>query len=153
MDIKCENLLLGEDYKLKIGDYNLSSPLDTPNYKHKGTPCCRAPEIMAGQTTDLAAADVYSAGIFLFVMMFRNFPYVEEQENGEEDHRLLDLMHKEPAKFWTLHESISEVKPSKSFKELFEGMISANPKDRLKIEQIEENEWYREDIYDHDELE
>lgn len=69
LDIKLENVLLGEDFMLKLIDFDASYH-KTKDFeiKSKGTENYRAPEIISSKCKDPAAADVYSLGILLFLV-------------------------------------------------------------------------------------
>jgi len=70
MDIKIDNLLLGEDYVLKLSDFDWCYK-DGDDVMSPGTIGFRAPELIRGdQNIDPKASDIYSAAIALFMMLF-----------------------------------------------------------------------------------
>jgi len=83
LDLKLENLLLGKKYILKLADFETSACFADKNAKpsklFRGTADYRAPELLSGEIENPFAADIYSAGIILFTLMFRMFPYVEDK--------------------------------------------------------------------------
>mmetsp|Transcript_5177 Transcript_5177/g.4387 ORF Transcript_5177/g.4387 Transcript_5177/m.4387 type:complete len:269 (-) Transcript_5177:214-1020(-) len=152
-DIKPENLLLGEDYNLKLIDFdfafNVNSCAKTPG---KGTPCYRAPEQIDDSAKDFKALDIYSAGIQLFVFCMGYAPYLEDQK--VEGHDLMSLMFENPSLFWTVHKNFMEegLVAGDSFKELFIGMTKKDPAERLTIDEIKKSKWYNQPIYKEEEI-
>ena len=71
MDLKLENLLLDENYTLKIGGF------DNAHYKNDaiilsdGTEGYRAPEMKLGRCNQPMVADIYSAGMVLLMLKNR----------------------------------------------------------------------------------
>mmetsp|Transcript_22495 Transcript_22495/g.19455 ORF Transcript_22495/g.19455 Transcript_22495/m.19455 type:complete len:165 (+) Transcript_22495:382-876(+) len=85
LDLKLENLLLGEDFKLKIIDFGFSNckAQGDNGSLGSGTEDYRAPEVINGQVEDYKAADIFSLGIILFVMTFGFFPYQEDEDHDD----------------------------------------------------------------------
>ena len=78
LDLKVENLLLTEDYKVKLTDFDLSqSVYSGQQVDSRGSPGFRSPEIRAGTCADIFAADVYSLGVILFILRTGIPPYNE----------------------------------------------------------------------------
>mmetsp|Transcript_35443 Transcript_35443/g.31941 ORF Transcript_35443/g.31941 Transcript_35443/m.31941 type:complete len:202 (+) Transcript_35443:376-981(+) len=98
LDLKPENLLLDQNYVLKIADFDLSQYIDEKYILGGGTESYRAPEVIAGVTEDSTKADTYSAGIVLFKLMTGIMPYSEDYDNNEQ--YMFHLMLKEQDKFW-----------------------------------------------------
>lgn len=87
-DIKPENILVAADDVVKIADFGVSARVqrssagsgtsdddtDSPVKKAKGTPAFMAPEILDGRVAT-KAADVWSFGVTLFVMIFGVLPF------------------------------------------------------------------------------
>ena len=78
-DIKPENLHLGEDDRLRILDLGVAVSLGqeqdviAPN---AGTPSYLAPELFSGSTPS-TSSDLYSAGVTLYHLLTRHYPYGE----------------------------------------------------------------------------
>ena len=102
LDIKLDNLLLGNNFSLKIGDFDQAYRAGQPNIISKGTVCYRAPELVTRKCQNPAAADIYSAGIVLFLLKCGGIlPHSEHQKfNGK---NLFDLLNNNPAQFWEEH--------------------------------------------------
>lgn len=151
LDLKAENILLDENYCLKVTDFDLAQPIDDAFLEGRGTPGSRAPEIKEGTSKNFAAADVYSMGIILFVMMSGISPYREvEVESGEktEFDPFYKLMRQWNAKFWELHAKHQQDENyySKDFISLVNAMLAENSKERPKIDEIREHSWMKQDI-------
>ena len=71
LDIKLDNLLLTEDFTLKVADFDLSCFRDEEIVSSKGSKYFRAPEIIAGCSVDHAASDIFSIGVILFTLKAR----------------------------------------------------------------------------------
>mmetsp|Transcript_15932 Transcript_15932/g.13499 ORF Transcript_15932/g.13499 Transcript_15932/m.13499 type:complete len:106 (+) Transcript_15932:458-775(+) len=85
LDIKPENILIGEDYKVKITDFDMAYHENDKESRGFGTHDYRAPELVNDKVEDHQAADIYSMGILLFVLMTGSLPYVEGKTVGGYD--------------------------------------------------------------------
>jgi len=152
MDIKLENLLLGEDFKLKIADFDLAYVEGDRSIRGKGTANYRAPELREKSCTNPKAVDLYSAGIILFAFKTGGFPCIEDALI--EGHNLYELMLQQSSKFWEVHEKIQKRKVTfdDDFKQLFFSMVKTNPEDRITFADIKKNRWYQGPIYTGEEL-
>lgn len=80
-DLKPENILLDKDFVLKVADFGLTGPVSGRDNSgllmtKKGTPGYCAPEIYeTEQKYEGAPADVFSAGVILFMMLMRATPF------------------------------------------------------------------------------
>lgn len=157
LDLKPENILIGADYNTKICDFDLSHMSGDAQVLSKGTRYYRAPELFmtAGSSSSSShqsdisfAADIYSVGVILFLLKTQGF-YPHNEEDDEASIHFLELMYKNNSKFWKRH---SEIQGKESFFEpsfidLFNGMTSLDPKDRMSIQQIKKSKWYNEPTY------
>jgi len=154
LDLRLENLLLGQNYVLKICDFIHSWKKDDPCVIGKGSKYLRAPELITRDCKDPMAADIFSAGILLFIMKCGGqYPHLENEEY--EGVNLYELMQNNPQAFWQKHCQIQGREPnffSDDFKELFLAMTKAKPEERAKIEDIKHSEWYKGPVYSNTEL-
>jgi serine/threonine protein kinase len=152
LDIKPDNLLLDSDFTLKIGDFDSAIDVDMSAPGNVGTKNYRAPELITGTCLDPFQADVFSAGIFLFILKAGIYPYAEGAlTNGHDLHHLLVTSN---VKFWDCHPHSAEhgFMYRREFKELLMRLMECNPRKRMTIEEVKKNSWYNGPIYDKKEL-
>eukprot|EP00698_Gefionella_okellyi_P003807 TRINITY_DN13538_c0_g1_i1.p1 TRINITY_DN13538_c0_g1~~TRINITY_DN13538_c0_g1_i1.p1 ORF type:complete len:363 (-),score=62.01 TRINITY_DN13538_c0_g1_i1:63-1151(-) len=74
-DLKSANLLIADDWTVKLSDFGLSRLLDTQQHMTRvGTTAWTAPEVLSNQRYDIKA-DVFSFGIVLWELVTRHVPY------------------------------------------------------------------------------
>ncbi|XP_021663000.1 CBL-interacting serine/threonine-protein kinase 24 isoform X2 [Hevea brasiliensis] len=131
-DLKPENLLLDSVGNLKVSDFGLSAlPQKGVGLLHTtcGTPNYVAPEVLSHQGYDGAAADVWSCGVILYVLMAGYLPFDE-------------------ADLPTLYKKINAAEYTCPFwfspgaKALIDKILDPNPKTRIRIEGIKKNPWF-----------
>lgn len=153
-DLKLENLLMGNDYQLKIADFDLSYVKGDAELLTLGTRYFRAPELREGKEDVNAAADIYSAGVILFVLKCGGvLPHTEDEEY--KGINLMELMSKKPQEFFERHCAIQDRKSSffdSGFKELFSSMVREDPEKRISIQEIKNSKWYKGAFYTAKEL-
>ncbi|XP_057550847.1 CBL-interacting serine/threonine-protein kinase 24-like isoform X2 [Amaranthus tricolor] len=132
-DLKPENLLLDARENLKVSDFGLSAlPQEGVKLLHTtcGTPNYVAPEVLNGQGYDGAAADIWSCGVILYVLLAGFLPFEE-----------ITLA--------TLYQKINSAAFSCPFwfspdaKSLIERLLDPNPKTRITIEEIRNDPWFQ----------
>jgi serine/threonine protein phosphatase PrpC len=78
-DIKPANIHIGSDQRLRILDLGvaLNTTVSMPEtMENPGTPSFMAPELFEGKTATIAS-DVYAAGVTLYYLLTRKYPYGE----------------------------------------------------------------------------
>ncbi|KAI5680820.1 hypothetical protein M9H77_02047 [Catharanthus roseus] len=132
-DLKPENLLLDSQGSLKVSDFGLSAlPQQGVDLLHTtcGTPNYVAPEVLSGRGYDGAAADVWSCGVILYVLLAGYLPFDET-----------DLS--------TLYEKINVAEFSCPYwfspgvTVLLRRILDPNPETRIKIDGIRRDPWFR----------
>ncbi len=74
-DIKLENLFVGENGHVLLGDFGLAHPMDASRTAPMaGTPAKMAPEVLAGGRTS-PSSDIYSLGASLYRLLCGQGPY------------------------------------------------------------------------------
>ncbi|KAJ8753147.1 hypothetical protein K2173_017714 [Erythroxylum novogranatense] len=131
-DLKPENLLLDANENLKVSDFGLSAlPQQGVGLLHTtcGTPNYVAPEVLGHQGYDGAAADVWSCGVILYVLMAGYLPF-EETDLPTLYQKINASQYACP--FWF----------SSGAKALIDKILDPNPKTRIKIERIKRDSWF-----------
>jgi len=129
-DIKMANVLIDEEHNVKIIDFGFSVR-SADNHKLKvrcGTPSYMAPEVLMRKEYYGKAADVWSLGVLLFVMLTGRFPYPELDETD----LLLSVCRNEVVFPYSMSEEI---------KNLISKMLYKNPQNRVLAKEI-----YREAV-------
>jgi len=154
LDLKLENLLLGNDFMLKIADFDQSQNVRENKLLFFGTACYRAPEILMNLCRNFCAADVYSLGVLLFIFKAGCFPFIETEEGACKDLIHYDMFNEDNEEFW--HLKVAERRNKnyfdESFKELVNGMLTKDPTKRWTIEEIKNSKWYNGPVFEEEEF-
>nr|AKA42979.1 salt overly sensitive 2 [Oryza coarctata] len=132
-DLKPENLLLDSRGNLKVSDFGLSTLAQKGvGLLHTtcGTPNYVAPEVLSNNGYDGSAADVWSCGVILYVLMAGYLPF--------EENDLPTLYDKITAGQFSCPYWFSPGATS-----LIHRILDPNPKTRITIEQIREDTWFK----------
>jgi serine/threonine protein kinase len=82
-DIKLENLIFYEETEtVKIIDFGFATGCKEKLKVFCGTPSYMAPEIVAKKEYSGAAADVWSSGVVMYVMLTGDLPFKSNDEKG-----------------------------------------------------------------------
>lgn len=132
-DLKPENLLLDTNGNLKVSDFGLSAlPQEGVELLRTtcGTPNYVAPEVLSGQGYDGSAADIWSCGVILFVILAGYLPFSET-----------DL----PGLYRKINAAEFSCPPwfSAEVKFLIHRILDPNPKTRIQIQGIKKDPWFR----------
>jgi 5'-AMP-activated protein kinase catalytic alpha subunit len=132
-DLKPENVLLASDGSVRITDFGFSRAfLDHDTvlqvYTRCGTPNYIAPEVLSGRAYNPMAADVWSAGVVLFVMLAGYLPFDEPE--------LETLYRKIKRGSFKFPRHIRPLA-----RDLLLGILTINPANRLTIGQIRAHSW------------
>jgi len=154
LDIKLENLLVGQDFQLKIADFDNACINGQSFTSARGTAFYRAPELINGTCQDGYAADIYSAAIILF--LFKSGGVLPHSENKIfRGMNLFDMMNRDNRNFWQKHAEIQNKSLEyfdEDFKALFNSMTRFHPSERISLEQIKKSNWYNGPVFTNQEL-
>lgn len=152
-DLKPENLLLSKDFQLQIADFGLSSVTEnedgTPTLLRTecGTRGYMAPEVLAGTPYRGEAADIWSAGCVLFIMLAGFPPF---QIAGGSDWWFQRIRNRQYPLFWEAHLRSAMFSPGAMA--LINKLFVANPGERATIDMIKEDPWFAAEDVPADEL-
>jgi len=154
LDLKLDNLLLDENFTLKIADFDLCHMPEDIRVTSKGSVNYRAPELYAGKCENAQAADVYSLGVILFVLKTGGkLPYDEKGLLNGVDMRA--LLKSNPNSFWQKQcESLNKKACffPLDFRKLFMSLVESDAEKRPNLKEIKESVWYSKCTYSEKEL-
>jgi serine/threonine protein kinase len=153
-DIKIDNLLLSEDFKLKIADFEFCNFIRDSNDESiahldkLGTISYMAPEFFQlrkkGKDWKIYhfgdKVDIFSSGIVLFIMLTGIFPFNSSERSDQDYKCFLDDSTKEF--FWKKR---SNINLTDSAKDLLNKLLDISDR-RVSIKEIKEHSFFNEDI-------
>ena len=79
-DLKLENMLIGDDFQVRIADFGFAAKMEGHNADGQitsflGTPGYMAPEILEGRNYTGQGVDMYALGVVLFAMCTKSTPF------------------------------------------------------------------------------
>lgn len=139
-DLKIENWLLDKDFHLKLADFGFSSKSKISR-AYKGTKSYMAPEIYEGNSYKTEVADLFSAGVVLFVMCTCFTPFLKANKSDPYYSKVIEGKWEE---LWELYSKMDNFDTpfSQSFKDLISKLLNPNPRKRLSISEIKKHEWF-----------
>lgn len=150
LDLKLENLMMGSGFNLKLIDFDQAQRLTDKKITSGGTKGFRAPEVIIGNCTDFAAADIYSAGVALYAFRAQEYPFAEATVEKSTTLKYYSTFMKNNQAFWEMKATQKKDQSifSESFKELVNGMLHSDVKKRFTIADIKESKWYNGPVLD-----
>ena len=141
-DIKPENVIIGNDFSIKLIDFGFSEILDKENnfiYDYKGSEIYSAPEIRNRSMNgyDGIKSDIFSMGVLFFVITVGRFPF-EMCSYSDRYYRF--IMNKKYEDFWRCFKKYNL---SKEFRNLMEHLLCYDPSERFTIEEILKHPWMK----------
>ena len=157
-DLKLENLLVDTDFRLKIADFGLSTTVESSYgggvmHTRVGTERYMPPEMLEKNAYVGICADLFAAGIILFVLVVGIMPTHKTAETN--DYLYKYIRKKEYEKYWTviaklLNLDLSDI--SEDFFHLVTTMIKYDYKKRFTIEEIKDHPWMKGPIATEEEV-
>jgi len=141
-DLKPDNILLGENFTLKIVDFGFAKKFVSEEQQRfmatqLGTRGYMAPEIYSGKAYT-EKCDIFSAGIILFILL-AGYPPLQEAKKG--DWWFQRLQEGRYARFWQAHEQGNQ-RFEPQAKQLIIRMLEPRPTERWSTQQILDCEWF-----------
>lgn len=141
-DIKPENIIVGNDFNIKLIDFGFSEILEKNDnfvYNYKGSDIYSSPEVKSRNMNgyDAIKNDIFSLGVLLFVITVRLFPF-ERTCYSDRKYRL--IMHKKYNDFWSYYQQFEF---SNEFQDLINHLICYDPSERFTIEEILDHQWIK----------
>lgn len=151
LDLKLDNLVCGEQFQLKIIDFDQAQLIKDQSVITKGSTGSRAPEIIKRECNNLTAADMYSVGVILFALQIGEYPFFEVQaENGMgTEIAYYEMFNTQNEEFWKMRTSYFRDKSlfHDDFKKLINGLLQKDPATRWSIEQVKASNWFNGPVY------
>jgi len=136
-DIKPENILIGDDGTLKLGDFGLSHFLSQGQssrvFNEKdGTPAFQAPECLIeaeDHKFSLYPTDIWALGVTLYQVKYGYLPFFANEEE-----KLMEKIKKEPV-------NLPSSESDQDFINLVHALLDKDPLKRIKVEQLCVHPW------------
>ena len=146
MDIKQQNILIDENFNIKITDFSVSFSYekykenDKINLPLSGTSLFMSPEVLLKAQIDYedcSKIDMFSLGVVLYNLAFEKFPYDLDYTYKRNFGLILDKIQKQNLK-------IPEVKNfSYLFKKFLRNLLEKNIKNRMSVYEALEDPWIK----------
>lgn len=132
-DLKLENILIDNDFNVKIIDFGLSEqiPKDQLTVLYCGSHEYMAPEIIRRKPHLGEKADSWAIGVILYALLYQHFPFSPKERTPEV---LSEKPHPPPIFTYGFY-------VSNSVKDLIYKMLIENPENRLNLYQALEHPW------------
>ncbi|KAK9915945.1 hypothetical protein WJX75_006306 [Coccomyxa subellipsoidea] len=150
-DVKLENTLLVSSARplIKLCDFGYSKDekfQSAPGSK-VGTPAYLAPEVISttrGRTYDGKAADVWSCGVMLYVMLSAQYPFGRPEDTNL---KLARQMHNMLQRILSVDYQLPYNKQvSAECKDLLQRILVADPAKRITMADIQRHPWFTRDL-------
>ena len=146
MDIKQQNILIDENFNIKITDFSVSFSYekykenDKINLPLSGTSLFMSPEVLLKAQIDYedcSKIDMFSLGVVLYNLAFEKFPYDLDYTYERNFGLILDKIQKQNLK-------IPEIKNfSYLFKKFLRNLLEKNIKNRMSVYEALEDPWIK----------
>ena len=140
LDIKCENILIDENYNPIIVDFGFAKYDPGFLTEFRGTESYAAPEIYSKLPFNGRSCDIFALGVVMFIVVTGEMPF---RSSNRSDGFYSMIIDNDYDSFW----SNRRVQVSENFKNLFNMMITLNPTQRPSIEEVLRCKWMVEGDY------
>ncbi|XP_055619401.1 testis-specific serine/threonine-protein kinase 1-like [Toxorhynchites rutilus septentrionalis] len=137
-DIKCENVLITRTMNVKLSDFGFARTcMDeigrvVMSETFCGSTAYASPEVVGGKAYDPKAADMWSLGVVLFIMLNGTMPFDESN---------LKKMTKKQLNRQISFEPLVEQVISLEAIRLVRNLLDPNPDDRINIDEVMKTQW------------
>jgi serine/threonine protein kinase len=160
-DIKVDNILLDENYRLKLSDFEFCHYIRDQSGEYNahtdklGTIFYMAPEFFQLRKRGMEwkiyhhgdKIDVFACGVVLFIMLSGNYPFHSAEKYDPDFKCFYNEMDREA--FWK-KKGNSNIPDSA--RDLINKMLEPNPEKRITIKEIKEHAFFNEDVFSEIEL-
>ena len=136
-NLKLENFLFDSNFSIKLTDFECSARIDSPSHTVISESRFSAPETIRATQYRGDFADVFAAGIILFLIHSQNFPFFSVSPIDSFYKKFITNL----PEFWESHVKNDKSLYSAEFKNLIEAMLNPNPQNRPTLEQIKNHSW------------
>ena len=155
-DLKPDNILFSKDeYDIKVTDFGFLIPLEGRDrnawlQSRVGTLTYMAPEVIAREPYQGKAADIYSLGVILFILLLGNMP----MEQATVDDKFFKCLQSNRVDlFWQTHQkTLPGVEIPEDFKELITMMICPEQSMRIDLGDIICHPWMQGEMATKEEI-
>ena len=137
-DIKIDNIMISDDFKLKLVDFGFATEKNGLLNSYLGTPSYAAPELFLSTPYIGEYIDIFSLGVTLFVIVTGTFPFKSAFINDES---YKYFYKNDYLNFWLKKKDLNL---SISFMELFDSLCAFEPSQRPSISEIKNSKWMKE---------
>jgi serine/threonine protein kinase len=126
-DLKCENLLLDRNSRIRLIDFEFSRSRDSVMQSKCGTPVYMAPEVITDSSYG-PEVDIWSTGVILYAIVAGHLPYAEQPV----DALVREIMYSDP---------VTDGPFSEDLRDLLSRMLQTDPKARIGLAEIAAHRW------------
>lgn len=148
-DLKTENIMLDDEFKIKIGDFGFSTIINPSENKglvkhHVGTVGYQSPQLLEHCLYDGISNDLFACGVILFILVNAYPPF---KEASKRDSIYKHIYNNNFEEFWKIHKDRCSF--SEDLKHLLTGLLRY--KNRWSMEEIIDCKWIKNDVPTYDE--